>query len=155
MGPVRGARWTVRLRRVGWGGGDSLVSPLSHKGRYDSYRPQVSQGPETATPRRPRFLRRIKSKMGQISGILDWQGKGDGRLRRIDGGLVAYQDDPIVPNHLIQKYSLRHAQHIVGAFGGFVTISTSSAIPQRSDLPPRPQPSPTNNYSGRVSSPGT
>ncbi len=47
-----------------------------------------------------------------VTGILEWTGKAEGRLRSMDNGLVVDQRDPFVPLDLGKEHLLRHAQEI-------------------------------------------
>ena len=47
-----------------------------------------------------------------VTGILEWTGKVEGRLRALENGLVVAQGDPFVPLDLGSKFMLRQAQEI-------------------------------------------
>ncbi len=48
--------------------------------------------------------------MSELTGILEWSSRAEGRVRQFAGGLVQAQDDPFVPVTLGERYPLRHGQ---------------------------------------------
>ncbi|MEY3022365.1 MAG: hypothetical protein RIS86_1563, partial [Planctomycetota bacterium] len=49
----------------------------------------------------------------EVSGVLEWPGNQDGRIRQLADGLVESSEDPFVPMALAERYALRPSQRIV------------------------------------------
>ncbi len=47
------------------------------------------------------------------SGILEWDGKSEGRVRQLKGALLTNENDPFVPLALSDSYSLRNGQDLI------------------------------------------
>jgi transcription termination factor Rho len=50
--------------------------------------------------------------MSEMTGILEWTARAEGRVRQFAGGLVQGDDDPFVPLVMGEQYPLRNAQQI-------------------------------------------
>ncbi|RMH26065.1 MAG: transcription termination factor Rho [Planctomycetota bacterium] len=50
--------------------------------------------------------------MPQLTGILEWSARAEGRVRQFSSGLVQAPDDPFVPVALGERYPLRNAQEV-------------------------------------------
>lgn len=50
--------------------------------------------------------------MTTTSGILDWLSETECRVRQVDNGIVKSNDDPLVPQHLLEQLKLRSGQEI-------------------------------------------
>jgi len=50
--------------------------------------------------------------MSEMTGILEWSARAEGRVRQFSSGLVQHSDDPFVPLALGEQYPLRHGQEV-------------------------------------------
>ena len=50
--------------------------------------------------------------MQQLTGILEWSARAEGRVRQFSSGLISAPDDPFVPVTLGEQYPLRNAQEV-------------------------------------------
>ncbi|MBL8764419.1 MAG: transcription termination factor Rho [Phycisphaerae bacterium] len=88
--------------------------------------------------------------MSTRSGILDWSGRTEARLRQLNGSsLVVHPDDPLIPRALAERYRLRdlveltveipgpEGDHLTHAHGAPASPTAVASAPQ-----PRPTPIP-------------